>query len=480
MDLHSTGRLAEAAAVCEQILTLAPAEAGALHLLGVMAAQSGDLKRATELLRRALEINGSSVNAHFNLGKLLWQQGAHGEALASFERAIALRPDFAEAHLHRGYTLRVLERPEEALASFEAATSFRPNLAEAFCGRAAALQDLLRPEEALASYDEAVRLAPDYAQARYNKGLCLLQLGRFEEGWPLAEWRRRLAQPLGARQFPVPLWQGTESLAGKRIVIHPEQGLGDTLQFSRYVRLLLERGAGVTLMVQPGLKALMSDSWPAVRVIAESSEPPEAPDYQCPLLSLPLVFGTVEATIPARVPYLVADAERIVYWRQRLGGPGLKVGVSWQGHPGLIDVGRSFPPAALEPLAAVAGVRLVCLQKLEQIDPALRALAAGMGIELLDEPLDTADKAFFDTAAIMHSLDLVVAPDTAIAHLAGALGRPAWLALRRVPDWRWMLARSDSPWYPTLRLFRQPVSGAWQDVFEAMARELVESRATGQ
>jgi tetratricopeptide (TPR) repeat protein len=479
MELHSTGRLAEAAAVCEQILTLAPAEAGALHLLGVMAAQSGDLKRATELLRRALEINGSSVNAHFNLGKLLWQQGAHGEALASFERAIALRPGFAEAHLHRGYTLRVLERPEEALASFESAGMLRPELAEAFCGRAAALQDLLRPEEALASYDEAIRLAPDYAQARYNKGLCLLQLGRFEEGWPLAEWRRRLAQPLGARQFRAPLWQGAGSLAGKRIVIHPEQGLGDTLQFSRYVRLLLERGADITLMVQPGLRALMKHSWAGTEVIAES-EQPESFDYHCPLLSLPLALGTTEANIPAQVPYLVADPERVAYWRQRLGGPGFKVGVCWQGRPGLIDVGRSFPPAALKPLAAVAGVRLVCLQKLEQIDPALRALAAGMGIELLDEPLDTADKAFLDTSAIMHSLDLVVAPDTAIAHLAGALGRPAWLALRRVPDWRWMLARSDSPWYPTLRLFRQRASGTWQDVFEAMARELVESRATGQ
>jgi tetratricopeptide (TPR) repeat protein len=471
MDLHGAGRLAEAAAVCEQILTLAPAEAGAFHLLGVMAAQSGDLNRAAELLRRALEINSSSVNAHFSLGKLLWQQGSYGEALASLERAIALRPDFADAHLHRGYILRVLERPEEALASFDAATSLRPHLAEAFCGRAAALQDLSRPEEALASYDEAIRLAPNYAQARYNKGLCLLQLGRFEEGWPLAEWRRRLAQPLGAREFPAPFWQGTESLAGRAILIHPEQGLGDTLQFSRYLVPLLERGARITLMAQAGLTALMSRSWPAVRVIAESSEPPEAPDYHCPLLSLPLAFGTAEATIPARVPYLVADAERLVYWRERLAGPGFKVGVCWQGRPGLVDVGRSFPPAALKPLAELSGVRLICLQHRTQLDP-VRKLATEMGMELLDEPLDTGGKAFIDTAAILESLDLVVTPDTAIAHLAGALGRPTWVALKRVPDWRWMLARSDTPWYPTLRLFRQRESGDWNEVLEAMAREL--------
>jgi tetratricopeptide (TPR) repeat protein len=478
MDLHGAGRLTEATAVCEQILALAPAEAGALHLLGVMAAQSGDLARAAQLLRRALEINGSSANAHFNLGRLLWQQGSHGEALASFERAIALRPGFAEAHLYRGHTLRVLERPEEALASFTTASTLRPDLAEVFCGRAAALQDLLRPEEALASYEAALRLVPDYAQARYNQGLCLLQLGRFAEGWPLAEWRRRLAQPLGAREVGAPLWRGTESLAGRKILVHPEQGLGDTLQFSRYVGPLLERGARVTLMVQASLAPLMQRSWPRVEVITES-ERPGSPDYHCPLLSLPLAFGTTEANMPAQVPYLAADAARTAHWRQRLGGAGFRVGICWQGRPGLIDVGRSFPPAALEPLAAVAGVRLVCLQKLEQVEPALRALAAGMRIELVDEPRDTQAEAFFDTAAMMQSLDLVVTADTAVAHLAGALGRPTWLALRRVPDWRWMLARSDTPWYPTLRLFRQRESGVWQDVFAQMARELAAQTASG-
>ncbi len=471
MDLHGAGRLGEAEAVCEQILRLAPAEAGAFQLLSLIAAQSGDLPRAAELLRRSLAINGSSAHAHLNLGLLLSQQGSYGEAVASFERAVAMRPDLAEAHVQRGHALRVLQRPEEALTSFATAIALRPDLAEAFCGRAAALQDLLRPEEALLSYGEAIRLAPDYAQARYNKGLCLLQLGRFAEGWPLAEWRRQLKQPLGAREFPAPLWQGPESLAGREILIHSEQGLGDTLQFSRYVAPLLERGARVTLMVQTGLAALMSRSWPGVRVIAESSEPSAAPDYHCPLLSLPFAFGTVEATIPVRAPYLVADAERVARWRRRLGGAGFKVGVCWQGRPGLVDVGRSFPLHALRPLAALAGVRLVCLQHREQLDP-VRAVAAEMRIELLEEPLDTGGNAFADTAAIMQSLDLVVTCCTAIAHLAGALGRPTWVALKHVPDWRWMLGRTDTPWYPTMRLFRQRERGAWDGVIEAMAREL--------
>ncbi len=472
MDLHAAGHLAEAAAVCEQILTLAPTEAGAFHLLGLIAAQSADLPRAVELLHRALEHNGSSVNAHLNLGKVLMQQGRYRDSLASFERAIGLRSGLAEAHLHRGYALRVLQRPEEALASFETASALRPDLAEALCGRAAALQDLLRPEQALASYDEAIRLAPDYAQAQYNKGLCLLQLGRFAEGWPLAEWRRRLQQPLGARKIPAPLWQGTEGLDGRRLLVHSEQGLGDTLQFSRYVGPLLERGAQVTLLVQAPLTALMRRSWPGALVSAES-ELPQSVDYHCPLLSLPLAFATVEASIPARVPYLTADLERAAYWRRRLGGTGFKVGVCWQGRSGLVDVGRSFPLQALKPLTSVRGVRLVCLQHREQLDP-VRALAAELHLELLDEPLDAGDNAFHDTAAIMQSLDLVVTADTAVAHLAGALGRPTWLALKRVPDWRWMLARSESPWYPTLRLFRQRESGAWDQVFETMAPELTE------
>jgi Tfp pilus assembly protein PilF len=470
MALLKQGRLMDTRGLCEQILAMQPQDAMALCILGSIFAGLGAPADAVPLLQRAVAADGTNHLAHHQLAMVFMELRRHDDALRSFDSALSLKPDFAPALLHRGYALRALERPEEALASFSALVRLDPALAQALCAKADALQDLQRPEEALCSYDDAIRRRPDYAQAHYNKGLCLLQLGRYGEGWPLTEWRKRLSNPLGSRAFHAPLWLGRETLEQRSILIHWEQGLGDTLQFCRYVDMLKGRAGQVFLLVQRNLRALMRLSWRGITVVSDDDLPIEA-DLHCPLMSLPVALGTTEDTMPKSVPYLRADPARVEFWRRRLGSHGFKLGLCWQGQPGLVDVGRSLPLAAMGPLAGIRGVRLISLQKglgLEQ----LHSLAPTMPVEIPDPPLDGGPDAFLDTAAIMESLDLIVTSDTSIAHLAGALGRPTWLALKRVPDWRWMLEREDSPWYPTLQLFRQRKAGAWDAVFAAMAHEL--------
>jgi Tfp pilus assembly protein PilF len=470
MALLKHGRLMDTRGLCEQILAIQPRDAMALCVLGSIFAGLGSPAEALPLLQRAVAADGSNHLAHHQLAMVFMDLGRHGEALGSFDGALSLKPDFAPALLHRGYALRALEQPEEALASFAAVVRVDPTVAQAHCAKADALQDLQRPEEALCSYDEAIRRHRDYAQAHYNKGLCLLQLGRYGEGWPLTEWRKRLSNPLGTRALRAPLWLGHETLAQRSILVHWEQGLGDTLQFCRYVDVLRGRAGQVFLLVQRNLRALMRWSWPGITVVSDDDLPIET-DFHCPLMSLPVALDTREETIPKSIPYLRPDPVRVEFWRNSLGLQGLKLGICWQGQPGLVDVGRSLPLAAMGPLAEMRGVRLISLQKglgREQ----LQSLAPGMPVEIPDPPLDSGPDAFLDTAAIMESLDLVVTSDTSIAHLAGALGRPTWLALKRVPDWRWMLEREDSPWYPTLRLFRQRTAGAWDAVFATMAHAL--------
>jgi hypothetical protein len=294
-------------------------------------------------------------------------------------------------------------------------------------------------------------------------------LGRFDPGWHLYEWRKRRRPPIADRVMPQPLWTGAQVLRGKVLLIHWEQGLGDTIQFCRYANLAVEMGARVLLDVQPQLRRLLRTLNPAVEIVTGGRD--ITADYHCPLLSLPAAFGTTLDTIPARTPYLRAEPDRVAQWRRRIGDEGLKVGISWQGSTLRVDIGRSLPLAAFQPLFAVPGVRLISLQKNEGTVQ-LQTLPAGMHVETLGEDFDRAPDAFLDTAAVMQHLDLIVTSDTAIAHLAGALGRPTWVALKQVPDWRWMLERTDSPWYPSHRLFRQRRAADWSGVFEDIYREL--------
>jgi len=431
----------------------------------------GRLDDAVASYGRALELKPDLVDAYFNCGNVLQKLKRHAEAVVSYEHAIALRPHYAEAYSNRGNALRVLGRPDASLQSCETAIAQNPSLAEAHNNRGFALQQLNRIDDALQSYDQALALRPGHADACWNKSICLLLAGRFAEGWPLYESRKCSSEPLGIGDYPHPAWTGGEPLDGKTLLIHAEQGLGDTIQFCRYVKLVQARGARVIFAVQPVLTRLLGDFAPGIEVVPLEADIPQF-DYHTPLLSLPLAFGTDETNIPAGVLYLRAERDRVRTWRERLGCNGFKVGICWQGNRrGEVDVGRSFPVRCFEGLARVPDVRLISLQKYfgsEQISD----LPAGMRVESLGADFDAGPDAFIDTAAVMESLDLIITSDTAIAHLAGALGRPVWVALQHVPDWRWLLCRTDSPWYPTMRLFRQERRGDWARVFKDMEAAL--------
>jgi hypothetical protein len=291
-----------------------------------------------------------------------------------------------------------------------------------------------------------------------------------EQGWGLYEWRSKIDGAAASRCGSEALWLGDQALAGKTLFLHSEQGLGDTIQFCRYALLAEARGAQVVMSVQDSLRRLLRRLSPTIQIIGETQHPPEF-DFHCPLLSLPRAFGTTADTIPAAGRYLSAEGERVERWRQALGNHGFKVGICWQGGVSRVDMGRSFPLAMLHRIASLPGVRLISLQKgrgCEQLD----ALPAGMLVQVPGDGFDAGPDAFLDTAAVLENMDLVITSDTAMAHLAGALGRPTWVVLKRVPDWRWFLERADSPWYPGHRLFRQQRWGDWQGVFDEIYREL--------
>lgn len=471
-----------------------------------MLRQIGRLEEAFEAQATALTLEPNSFAALANRAALLVDMARHQEALSTcehaaacwpdrenellchraaallgldrceearlvYERAIASRSDDAQAHLGRAAALQALQRYEEALEECDRAISLAPQLADAHFGRGHALTELKRIDEAMRSHQEASALRPDQGKVSFALGCLHLLKGDYELGWELYERRPRLNNILRLRGLGEPRWRGDQDLSGKSLFVYTDQGLGDAIQFARYARLAESRGARVILAVQARLQGLMSRLSPTIQIIGEE-ESPERFDFHCPLSSLAGAFRTTLHTIPAAEPYLHVEPQRVEYWRQRIGQHGFKIGICWQGMQSAAGSGRSFPLAELEAIGAMSGVRLVSLQKRDGLEQ-LATLPPGMSVEILGA--DEADS-FLDAAAVMQCMDLVITCDTSIAHLAGALGRPAWVALKYVPDWRWMLDRNDSPWYPTLRLFRQTTTGSWREVFGAIQRELVTRR----
>jgi tetratricopeptide (TPR) repeat protein len=431
------------------------------------------LKRYEDAIQscdRAIKLKPDLVEAHYNKGNALQELGRDAEALANYDRALMLDPDFASTYNGRGNALKGLHRLEESLASYEEAIARKPDFAEAHNNMGNVLKELGRIEDSLHSYDRAIELKTDFVETYWNKSICTLLTGDFEAGWPLYEWRKRKAEPFGASPYLQRIWSGLEPLEGKTLFIHAEQGLGDTIQFCRFAILAREKGAKIILAVQEPLVHLLQNLGPNITTIALSDAPPEF-DCQTALMSLPLAFGT-GGGCPIQIPYLGAASGRVERWRDRIGEHGFRIGICWQGNrQAKIDVGRSFPLRHFESIAAIPGVRLISLQKNDGLEQ-LSDLPQGMIVETTGGDFDAGSGAFIDTAAIMMSLDLVITSDTAIAHLAGALGRPVWVALQHIPEWRWLLDRFDSPWYPTMRLFRQRHRGDWPGVFADIAAEL--------
>jgi tetratricopeptide (TPR) repeat protein len=467
---YSLGDSTAAISFYQRALTLDPSNAIAYNHLGVMHSDIGNLDDAVTCYRRAVELRPDFVEAYTNLGLALTDLEQDGEAIACHQKAIDLQPQRAELHSNLGGAFEKQGNLDDAITCYDRAIQLRPDLAEAHVnfGNAQSEQGKLR--EAVTCYYRALDLRPDYADA--HTGLAALQLfqGDFANGWTEYEWRWRCKR-LGPRHFQQPLWDGSP-LNGKTILIHAEQGLGDTFQFIRYLPLVKAQGATVIMEVQKPLLRLLVNAPGIDQLIGAGDELP-AFDVYAPLLSLPRIFRTILETIPGKIPYLFAEQGLIRHWREKLKRVGgFRIGVNWHGRSGRgAHRQRDIPIDCLASLAQVPGVRLVSLQK-GNLQRELAARCNPQSVVDLGSDIDQKRGAFMDSAPIMLNLDLVISSDTSIPHLAGALGVPVWLALPCVPNWRWLQSRSDCPWYPTMRLFRQQTAGDWAGIFAAIRAEL--------
>lgn len=471
--LQLARRLPEAEASYRQALALRPDYAEAWNNLGMLLRAGQRLGEAEAAYRRAADLRPDYADAHHNLGNLLKESERPVEAEAAYRRALALKPDYAEAHNNLGILLKRDGRLAEAEATYRRALALQPDRAEIHNNLGIMLKTNRRLAEAEAAHRRALELMPTYVEARLSLCLLLLTLGRYAEAWPLYESRYAPERKTVAVPFPSlpwPQWQG-ESLAGKSLLIWPEQGFGDYIQCARFAPLLKARGvARLTMLCRAPLAPLL-ETVQGVDAVVTDAAGLAAHDYWCFVLSLPLHFAVTADTLgDAPLPYVRALPARMARWRKRLPAAGRKVGLVWKGSSGHGNDGnRSLPGlASLAPLWAVPGVAFVSLQK-------------GQGEEEAEEPpagqpllaLGTQMEDFADTAAIVNQLDLVICVDTAIAHLAGALGKPCWVLLPAIDtDWRWLLERMDSPWYPSLRLFRQAEGDDWGRVIDEVAAAL--------
>ena len=497
-------RLDEAAACYRRALAIQPHYAATHNNLGNILKLQGKWDEAVACYRRAIEIRAGYVDPYYNLGMTLRVQGRPEEAIACYQQALALKPDHAgvlnslgnvfkeqgrleeaassyhralqadpnyhQAHYNLGLTLRAQNRPEEAVASYRRALQIKPDYAQAHNNLGNTLRVLGQLDEAAESCRQAIALRPDYAQAHRNLAIALLLQGDLAAGWPEYEWRLRCNDAAVSAQCQ-PLWDGSP-LDGRTIMLFSEQGMGDVLQFIRYAAVLRRLGGTVLLDCPVPLVGLLQ-TCPDIEQLIPRGQPLPHFDVACPLLSLPAVLQTTLDTIPADVPYLHADQALVERWVQELGSSGFQVGIAWQGNRDYPeDQWRSIPLAQFQPLAEIAGVKLISLQKgpgAEQVR------SVDFPVTDISDRLDEEAGPFMDTAAIMKHVDLVVTCDTAIGHLAGALGVATWLAVPAVPDWRWLLQGEGSVWYPSLRLFRQKERGDWSSVFGEMAQALAQT-----
>ena len=467
--LHALKRDAEALDCLDKALALRPGDANVLQSRGNALLALGRPQEALACFDEVLARNPRHGEARLNRGSALAGLGRTAPALADFDTALALMPGHPAALYNRGNALAALGRYDEALAAFDRALAAAPGHGNAWNNRGRALQALGRHAEAVASFDKAIELQKDYADAHFNRALSLLTLGDLARGFEQYEWRwQRSGMRDTRRGYGKPLWLGEYPLARKTILLHAEQGLGDTIQFARYAPRLARAGATVVLEVQPELKNLLAGVEGVASCHARGDQLP-AYDVHCPLGSLPLAFKTEPASIPADIPYLRADQGRLAQWRARIDDlPGKRITIAWAGNASHAnDRNRSIDLKLLEPLLALEGTSFLSIQRELRGDDA-ETLARLSNVRHLGG--EFADMA--DTAAIAALTDLTISVDTSVVHLAGALGRPVWVMLPFAPDWRWTLSGGNCPWYPQARLFRQPALGDWPGAIAALRAEL--------
>ncbi len=470
--LHAQGKVQEAELMYRNLLESRPDNPQLMHLLGVAVFQQNRAEEAATLIQRAIERDPKPAEYHNNLGIVLDALRRSEESEASYRRAISIKPDYAEAHNNLAGTLLALGRCDQAIDEYQTAITLKPDYAEAWDNYGSSLRFTNRNHDAMAAYDQALALQPSFAYAHYNRGTLFLAMGEFVRGWDDFEWRWRCSN-FGHpdRKFEKPMWNG-QDLSGKTILFHSEQGLGDTIHFVRYASVLAERSGRVIVEAQPALASLLTDV-PGVSVSMSRGDALPDFDYHIPMMSVPRLARTTLETIPHETPYILPPAVAHENWRsitrtdaRAEGKKKLRVGLAWAGNPAsFVDGRRSIPLSMLAPLAKAPNVRFYSLQ----LGDAGRQ-AESSPFPILDHTAKLTD--FTQTSGLLANLDLVICVDTVVAHLAGAMNVKVWMLTYAPPDWRWMFDREDSPWYPSMKLFRQPSPGAWEVPIKRVADEL--------
>lgn len=460
------GNFSAAIKYFQEVIENSPSHIGAYYNLGNVYRDIGHIDEAVSCYKKTLQLNPNYAEAYINLGILFRVKGNIDLELSCYQKAIQINPNAIGAYYNLGHAYREIGRFDEALICYRKVLQLDPNNVNAYMNLGLVLRIKGRHHETKDCYQKVIELNPNDANAHWNLSNVLLLLGDFEQGWKEFEWFRKTDDCLKRqRTFPERLWDGFD-LEGLTILLHAEEGFGDTIQFIRYATLVAMRGATIIIESQKELTSLLRNIKGIKSVISRGEKLPEF-DIHCPLMSLPRIFNTTLNNIPANIPYLSADSELVRKWGEKIlqDNSKFKIGLVWSG--GGLPFKKSCSLEIFSPLADIQNITFYSLQKGE---PAKQAHNPPKGMQLIDYTYDFKD--FSDTAALIQNLDLVITVDTAVSHLSGALGKPVWTLLPFVPDWRWFLEREDSPWYPTMRLFRQPSLGDWESVIGMILKEL--------
>ena len=439
-----------------------------LKILGAIYDKKNRINDSLDLNRRVIELSPNDAEGHYNLGVSLKKLNQFEKAELSYKKAILLNPNFAEAYNNLGNVLKELNKLEKAKVSYKKAILLNPNFAEAYNNLGNALKELGNLNEAEINLKKAITLKNDYNEAFYNLSSVFNLRGDLLKGLKFYEWRLIKEEPTARPPRTKFIWDGIKSLKGKKFLVYEEQGLGDIIQFYRYLPLLEEKGAEVTFKVKTRLHKLLKSSNNKVKLTSDFPKDNNI-EFESPLLSIPYLLKTDVKTIPANIPYLKANSIKVAEWKNKLSTKKFKVGICWQGSKNKVDRGRSFSISNFNDISKIPNLELINLYKGEEEK---QILDINFEVTTFNKSLNEKENAFIDTSAIMMNCDLIITSDTVIAHLAGALGCTVWVVLKYVPDWRWMLDRLDSPWYPTTKLYRQNNVDDWVPVFNQIKDDL--------
>ena len=467
--LLKLGKFDKAIDAYKKSISLKPDYAKAYNNMGVAFKEHGKLEEAIEAYKKVFLLEPDNPEAYKNLGAVLNKQGKLDESIFAYKKAISLRSNDADTYFNLGVVLKDQGKFAESIDAYKKSISIKPTDAESYFNLGNTLLDFGRLEEAEESFRQAILLQSDFTEARYNLSWTLLKSGKIKEGLELYECRLKRKRRKARHPRNHLIWDGIKSITGKNFFVYEEQGLGDIIQFCRYLLLLKEKGAEVTFRVQRKMHALLQTLDSDI-VLVESDPDEKEIDFECPLMSLPYLFNTNLDTIPSSKSYLFANDDKVISWEKRLIKPTFKIGICWQGGTFNTGVGRDFPLSLFEKISKLPHIELISLHK---GDGEKQIKDINFDLTTLGNDFDAGENSFIDTAAVMINCDLIISSDTSITHLAGALGCPIWVPLKKIPEWRWMLDRTDCPWYPNMTLYRQKDFGDWDHVFEIMNRDLV-------